>query len=327
MRVGVIGPTEADTFADNIFHTLPKLGVEPVALGPAAVRPGNKVLGLATQWARRQSAETEEWFQRPLVHRAQDSDCDVILNVEQSLMPATVKKLKKGGRRIALWFPDAISNIARMAMIAADYDALYIKDPLLAQRLATIYGLPAIYMPEACNPDWHYPVGESGGDPFIVVVGNLYPSRARLLTRLYEEGVPLRLYGTDFPRWYDPGALAGLFTRSFVTRAEKSRVFRRSRGVLNNLHPAEMNSVNARLFEAAAAGGAVLCEYRDSLGDLFRVGEEVLAFSTFGELITQCYALLADASFTKRVGDAASRRALLDHTYEIRLSAILNDVM
>lgn len=32
-------------------------------------------------------------------------------------------------------------------------------------------------------------------------------------------------------------------------------MFREAAGVLNNLHPAEMNSVNARLFEATAAGG------------------------------------------------------------------------
>jgi spore maturation protein CgeB len=93
--------------------------------------------------------------------------------------------------------------------------------------------------------------------------------------------------------------------------------------VLNNLHPAEMNSVNARLFEATAAGGAVLCEHRDVLQDLFRVDEEVLAFSTFDELVDHCRLLLNDSGLTRTIGDAATQRAHAEHTYEIRLTAIL----
>jgi spore maturation protein CgeB len=252
-----------------------------------------------------------------------DSGCDVIINVEQSLMPATVAKIKTGGQRIALWYPDAVANIGRMAMIASDYDALFIKDQLFAQRLDQVYGLPAVYMPEACNPMWHHPVGEAGKEPFIVVVGNLYPTRTRLLHRLNDAGIPLKLYGGGFPRWYDAGALAGLFTNTFVTGEDKSRVFREARGVLNNLHPAELNSVNCRLFEATAAGGAVLCEHRDALEDLFRVNEEVLSYSTFDELLHHCRALLSEEGLTGKIGDAASMRAHAEHTYEMRLTAIL----
>jgi spore maturation protein CgeB len=324
MRVGVIGLTGPDTFADNIARCLPHLGVQAVPLGPSTPQPRNKFLRLATQLAARQTAETLEWFQRPLVSRVRDSDCDVIINVEQSLMPATVAKIKSGGPQIALWYPDHIANISRMAMIASDYDALFIKDPLFARRLTQVCGLPAVYMPEACNPTWHRPVGDSGQEPFIVVVGNLYPSRARLLHRLHEAGIPLKLYGANFPRWYDAGPLTGLFTHTFVTGEDKSRVFREARGVLNNLHPAEMNSVNCRLFEATAAGGAVLCEHRDVLQDLFRLNEEVLAFSTFDELVDQCQLLLNDANLTRTIGDAASARAHAEHTYEKRLATMLD---
>jgi spore maturation protein CgeB len=323
MRVGIIGPTGPDQFADNIAHCLPNIGVQAVPLGPSTPWPRNKALRLATQLAARQTAETLEWFQRPLVGRVRDSGCDVIINVEQSLMPATVAKIKSGGPRIALWYPDHVANISRMAMIASDYDALFIKDPLFVQRLEQVYGLPAVYMPEACNPQWHRPVGQPGQEPFIVVVGNLYPTRARLLHRLHEAGIPLKLYGGGFPRGYDAGPLAALFTHSIVTREDKSRVFREARGVLNNLHPAEMNSVNARLFEATAAGAAVLCEHRDALEDLFRVNEEVLAFSSFEELVDHCRLLLNNPDLTRTIGDAASARAHAEHTYEIRLTAIL----
>lgn len=323
MRVGVIGLTGPDTFADNIVRCLPNIGVDAVSLGPAIPQPRNKFVRSATHLAARQTAETLQWFQRPLISRVNDSGCDVAISVEQSLMPVTVAKIKRGGCRIALWYPDSVANISRMAMIASDYDALFIKDPLFVQRLDRVYGLPAVYMPEACNPQWHRPVGQSGREPFIVVVGNLYPTRARLLRRLQDAGIPLKLYGANFPRWYDAGSLAKLFTYRFVTGEDKSRVFREARGVLNNLHPAEMNSVNCRLFEATGAGAAVLCEHRPILQDLFQVNKEVLSFSTFDELVDHCRALLDGGGLTQKIGDAATRRAHAEHTYEIRLTAML----
>jgi spore maturation protein CgeB len=323
MRVGVIGPTDPDTFADNIAHCLPHIGVEAVPLGPSTPQPRNKLLRLATELAQRQTAETEQWFQRPLIRRVRDSDCDVIINVEQSLMPTTVAKIRSSGPRIALWYPDPVSNISRMAMVASDYDALFLKDPLFARRLAQVCGLPATYLPEACNPQWHRPIGHAGQEPFIVFVGTLRPTRMRLLARLLDAGIPLKLYGMDFPRWSDPGSLAGLFTNSYVTREAKSRVFREARGVLNDLHPAEMTSVNARLFEATAAGAAVICEHRDVLHDLFRINEEILAFSTFDELVDHCRLLLKEPDLSRTIGDAATARAHAEHTYETRLTAIL----
>jgi spore maturation protein CgeB len=104
-------------------------------------------------------------------------------------------------------------------------------------------------------------------------------------------------------------------------------VFRGAAGVLNNLHPGEINGVNARLSEATGCGAAVLCEYRPALPDLFDVGQEVLAFRDFDELVGQATRLLHEADLTARIGDAAARRAHRDHTYERRITALLEKVL
>lgn len=324
MRVGVIGPVGPDTLADNIVHCLGLMSVQAVALGPATPLPSNRILRAFVEAARRQSAETEEWAQRPLISRVREARCDVVLNVQQSLMPGTVTKIKRLGPAVGLWFPDSVASVQRLAMIAADYDALFLKDPLFAQRLRDVYGMRASYVPEACNPTWHRPVGRPASSAHIVVVGNLYPTRVRLLTKLHEAGIPLKLFGAGFPRWYDAGAVSAVRPGPFLTRADKSRVFREAAGVLNNLHPAELTSVNARLFEATAAGGAVLCERRDSLTDLFEDGTEVVGFSTFEELLAHAQGLLSNPAGATAMGDAASVRAHQDHTYQIRLSEMLS---
>lgn len=319
----MIGPIGPDTLADNILHCLPLIGAQAVALGPATPLPNNRILRALAELGRRQSAETEEWAQRPLISRVREAKCDIVLNVQQSLMPGTVARIKRLGPAVGLWFPDSVASINRLAMVAADYDALFLKDPLFAQRLRDVYGLYALYVPEACNPTWHRPVGRPASSGHIVVVGNLYPTRVRLLTRLQEAGIPLKLYGANFPRWYDAGSVATLPAGLFLTRENKSRVFRESAGVLNNLHPAELSSVNARLFEATAAGGAVLCERRDALTDLFEDGKEVVGFSSFDELLACAQALLRDPAAAKTIGDAGSARAHRDHTYQVRLEVIL----
>jgi len=323
LRVGVIGPVFPDSMADNILHALPALGVEGVSLGPSGPQLGGRIGHHTVHALRRLSADGERMAQRALTRRARNARCDLVLSVDQSLLPETVQALRGRSTRTALWFPDAISNIGRQAMIASEYDGLFLKDPLFVVRLNSVYGLPAHYLPEACTPAWHRPTGTSAADPHIAVVGNLYPTRTVLLRRLLDAGVPLRLYGGGFPRLSEPGPLVALHTGTAVFREDKARVFREARGVLNNLHPAEMSSVNCRLFEAAGSGGAVLCERRPTLADLFVEGEEVLAFDTFQELLGHCQALMADPSLTTQIGNAASVRAHRDHTYQIRLAEIL----
>ena len=154
----------------------------------------------------------------------------------------------------------------------------------------------------------------------------MYPSRVRLLERLIAKGIPLRLYGGGFPRWIGETAARAAHTGRYVAREEKARVFRSAAGVLNTMHPAEVTGVNARLFEAAGCGAAVLTEFRSTVPELFDVGEEVLAFHDFDELLDQATRLLSERGLTARLGDAAAQRAHRDHTYDLRVAAILEKV-
>jgi spore maturation protein CgeB len=77
------------------------------------------------------------------------------------------------------------------------------------------------------------------------------------------------------------------------------------------------------MFEAAASGGAVLCERRPVLGDLFDLDREVLPFSTFEELLGRAQELLDDRETGRAYGDAASKRAHAEHSYEARLPFLL----
>jgi spore maturation protein CgeB len=246
-----------------------------------------------------------------------------VISVDRRLVPDAVGQLKANGAKVAFWFPDAVSNIGRQTMLLAPYDAIFFKEPFIVDRFQAMLDLPVHYLPQACNPRWHKPLTEPGTDPFLVIAGNMYPSRVRLLERLTAKGIPIRIYGNGFPRWLGETLISGMHMHQYVVREEKARVFRSAAGVLNTLHPAEVEGVNVRLFEAAGCGAAVLTEFRPTLPDLFAIGEEVLAYSDFDDLLDKATRLLNDAGITARLGDAAAKRAHRDHTYDLRVAKIL----
>ena len=326
-RVGVIGPTDPDSFADNILDCLPDLDVEPVRLGVPRVEFRSRRLNSAQVLASRALPQLDDRLQARIADRAIEAGCDLVISIWGELMPAPVRRLRAAGIPVVLWFPDAISNLGRQAMFVAPYSRLYFKDPEVVERITSMLDLPAAYLPEACNPHWHTSTAAAGTSGKVVVAGNIYPTRATLLDRLHGDGIPLDLYGAAPASWVGQRPWASIHNGRSIVRHEKADTFRAAAAVLNNLHPSEMQSVNCRLFEAAGSGAAVLCEDRAVVDDLFVPGEEVLAFSSYDDLVKHVRALLDDPSLTTRVGDAAAVRAHAEHTYQHRLRRILADCL
>jgi spore maturation protein CgeB len=326
MRIGVIGPAGPDRFADNIGDALGRIGHVVTMLGPAGADAEAGRIGSLTLFARQASPRLDQWAQRRIVASVLAADCEVVINVDARLMPGVVTQLKRSGVRLAFWYPDAVENLGRQLMLLAPYDAIFFKEPHLVERLRANLDVPVYYLPQGCNPRWHRPIVQAGSEPYLVVAGSMYPSRVRLLERLIAKGIPLKLYGGAFPRWLGETPLRAAHTGRAVFREEKARVFRSAAGVLNSMHPAEIVGVNLRLFEAAGCGAAVLTEFRPTVPELFDIGQEVLAFHDFDELVDQAGRLLNESGLGESLGDAASRRAHRDHSYDLRVATILEKV-
>jgi spore maturation protein CgeB len=326
VHIGLIGGNRPDGFQENIEDSLRRMGHRTTYLGSTSVTRAGRVVNRAAAMARSVLPALDDRLHRRLAHTALERGCDAVLTVQGDLSPDAVTMLRRNRVPVALWFPDAVCNLGRQRMLLAPYSALFFKDPLLVRRLRDMLGLPVWYLPQACNPHRHRPLGEAAVRPVVAVVGNPYPSRLVLLRRLYEADVPLAVYGGAVPVWARDAWPPRLPVGGPVFREQKARVFRGAGAVLNNLHPAEMHGVNLRLFEATAAGGAVLCEQRPVLGDLFDPGTEVVPFGDAAELVDRARELLADPGLARKIGDAASRRAHAEHTYAHRLPAILEQL-
>jgi spore maturation protein CgeB len=323
MRIGVVGRLELDTFGANVVDGVHDAGHVAVALGPARASRHSRVVGRVADLSLHAMPRLDQRAQRRIVRAAADAACELVISVDAGLMPESVAALRGNGARVAFWFPDAVVNLGRALMLIAPYDALFFKEPQLVDRLRAMLDLPAFYLPEACNPRFHRPTAPAGTEPCLVIAGNMYPSRVRLLERLIAKGIPLRAYGAAIPHWISDSPIRDVHAGRPIFAEEKARIFRSAAAVLNNLHPAELTGVNARLFEAAACGAAVLTEFRPVVPDLFAEGEEVLTFRDFDELVEQATRLLHEPGLTARLGDAAAQRAHRDHTLLQRIATII----
>ena len=139
MRIGVIGPTAPDDFADNILDVLPRLGHEAISIGTAQPSWGGWTGRLTRRLLEYPGPLLEHWQWR-LVRRAKAARVDAVISVESALLPETVAGLRSTGARVALWFPDA--HIGRQLMLIAPYDAIFFKDRQLVSRLTNLLDVP-----------------------------------------------------------------------------------------------------------------------------------------------------------------------------------------
>lgn len=319
----VIGPLEPDSFADNIAHTLEGMGHQVSTPGAVARSMRQRHVDYVTSVASEQIPAVHEARQRHLSRVAREFRPSLTISVDRRLAPGVIESLHALGSPVYLWFPDAVSNLGRHEVFLAGFDRIYVKNPTLADRLHAIQGLPVHYLPEACNPDWHSSKAPYAVSEHLVLVGNVHPTRAVLLSRLVEARVPLQIFGTAIAPWIGHPELSDRHTGTIVRRQQKADVFRGATAVLNNLHPAEFAGANCRLFEATAAGGLVLTEEREGLRELFDVGNEVLTFASFDELVDLVRQATQMPACAAAIADAGARRSLRDHTYEKRLTAML----
>ena len=326
MRIGVIGRLEPDRFAANIIAAVRDAGHVPVPLGPLGARHRLKISAGLAALSMQAMPGLEQRTQDRIVRAAARAACELVISTDGRLTPASVAALRRDGARVALWFPDSVAGLGRALMLIAPYDALFFHEPHLVDRLRATLDLPVYYLPQGCNPRHHRPAVPAGTEPYLVIAGNMYPSRVRLLERLAAKGIPVRVYGGGIPRWIGDSPVRGMHAGYPVFTEEKARVFRSAAGVLNNLHPAEVGGVNLRLFEAAGCGAAVLSEFRPAIPQLFMDGAEILTFRDFDELVAQAARLLREPGLTARLGDAAAERAHREHTVGHRLATILEKV-
>ncbi len=242
--------------------------------------------------------------------------------------------LKSQGARTAFWFVEDHRQMVYFREVAASYDLfLHIQGPELMAELDRL-GANHAFLPCAAHPAVHRPLSLTeldqrryGGQ--VGFMGAGYPNRRRVFADLVAGGLPLKLWGVDWPTDGPLGACLAEPNR-YLDTGEVVKIYNACRIVLN-LHSSVragtgaggVDFVNPRTLEVPACGGFQLVDRVRGLERMLVPGREVAVFEDERDLLEKTRHYLDHPEEAARLAQAGRRRVLAEHTYHHRLEELL----
>jgi len=86
---------------------------------------------------------------------------------------------------------------------------------------------------------------------------------------------------------------------------------------------AENYANNMRLYEATGCGTTLITDYKKNLGELFKIGQEIEAYSSKKELVEKINYYLNHNKERKKIAKAGQKRTLKEHAYRQRMKELV----
>jgi spore maturation protein CgeB len=97
------------------------------------------------------------------------------------------------------------------------------------------------------------------------------------------------------------------------------QILRNSKIILNkHIYAVKNFASNQRLFEVTGVGSMILTDAAINLEELFKPGEEIVAYSDINECVTLAKQYLNDEKTRESIAKTGCRRTLRDHTVSHR---------
>jgi spore maturation protein CgeB len=263
------------------------------------------------------------------------------VGVHDALLEARVLELRHAGNRVVFWDVDAPATLDRLAGDAREpfrrlvprYDLVFTYgggDPVVrayeafgARRCVPIYN--------ALDPDTHHPAPADPrftGD--LAFLGNRLPDREARVEEFFLRAaalLPGRRFLLGGAGWADKPMPPNVRHLGHVGTADHNAFNATPLAVLNVSRESMARygfSPATRVFEAAGAGACLVTDAWEGLPLFLEPGREVLVAHDGAEVAERLAALEPDAA--RRMGAAARRRVLTDHTYA-RRAALVEEVL
>ncbi|NOK37278.1 glycosyltransferase [Corallococcus exercitus] len=250
-----------------------------------------------------------------------------------SYLEAQVLELRRSGTQVVFWDVDAPATLERVAKDANDlfrpliprYDHILTYGggapvvnayrELGAKRCVPIYN--------ALDPDTHHPVAPDprfAGD--LAFLGNRLPDREARVEAFFltaAEALPRMRMLLGGSGWEGRVVPANVVRLGHVYTQDHNALNCSARAVLN-IHRDSMArfgfSPATRVFEAAGAGACLITDAFEGVEQFLEPGREVLVAHSGEEVAEHVNRLTPEDA--RRIGQAALRRVLAEHTYTHR---------
>jgi len=330
-KVLVIGPNYHN-YLDAVAAAFRELGWEPFVEGfDTPVHPYSPLMRMRYKLARDKAPLRERSRRRFSEYIGTRFDAlapDLVFIINgDNLLPSVVERFRSSAR-VALWLFDNRAALPPSEELARKVDALFCfsradVDSFLAD------GVPAHFLPQACDTQCYRPVPGCRKDIDILFIGNMYcsPRRKELMTAVAERFSDRKVvaYG-----WYQPwfkGPVAGLrrpykkvFKDVNIPPQEVNLLYNRARVVLNIHRGHQNDGANPRVFEICGSGAYQVCDRNPYVESLFPDGS-VGFYGSVEELFGRIDEGLAQ-DMSSRAADAC-RTVRAQHSFHNRMEEVL----
>jgi spore maturation protein CgeB len=219
------------------------------------------------------------------------------------------------------WGTDDSWKFAQASRFFAEHVDLHVTTDRAAAETAPSRGLSNVFLSQwaASAATSAEPCSSQSCRYDVSFVGSMYGYRAEWIAALRASGIAVSCFGH--------GTENGV-----VNATEIPEIFRTSRISLNfsgsGQNPAgagslDQRQIKARTFEVPGAGGFLLTEVAPELERYFAVGSEIAAFASPDELVEKARHYLDRPVERDTIARAGHARTMAEHTYERRISEIL----
>jgi spore maturation protein CgeB len=325
----------AATYYRGIYKNLNRLGyrvtfAEPDAYGRQQKRDVEQI-----DYADIRVYQTPSGIEQ-LLAEACDADLTIKhsgVGVDDELLEREVLRCRSDRTRVAFWDVDAPATLARLQQNPRDpfltlipqYDLVFTYgggDPVVEHYLRVgAKNCHPIY--NALDPETHFPVA---ADPAVkcdlAFVGHRLPDREQRVEDFFFAAArlaPEMSFVLGGEGWEGKSRPANVRWIGHVPSADHNRINCSARTVLN-INRQSMADVGfsppTRVFEAAGAAACLVTDAWAGISHFFQPEREILVASSAPDIVR--YLRELDPRHTAEIGTAMRKRALQDHTYELR---------
>ena len=271
---------------------------------------------LQEAWARENRFEGD--LAAILVEQVRRLKPDVIYLQDLSLAtPDLLTRLRPHTRIVVGQIASAVPSNAHLQGL----DIIISSFPHFVQRFREA-GICSYYQPLAFDPRILAQLGPRNPKYPFTFIGGISGSHAKGTQLLAEVAAltPLQIWG--YGREQLPAeTLLRQRHQGEAWGLDMFQLMRSSQITLNrHIDTAERFANNMRLFEATGAGALLITDYKDNLSELFRIGEEVVAYRSADECAELVNYYLGHPDEAEVIAKAGQARTLKDHTYDQRMA-------
>jgi spore maturation protein CgeB len=175
-----------------------------------------------------------------------------------------------------------------------------------------VEGCPALYFPEASDPDMYGPLPVEK-EHEVAFVGMNYGIRGGIIRAMEKAGIKTTCYGDGWPNGrIGLEDIPALFAASRIILGI---------GTIGNC--SDFYALKMRDFDGPMSGSLYITHDNPDLYDLYDIGREIVTYRDRKDLLEKVRYYLSHPSEAEEIAAAGRRRAEREHTWELRFNKLL----